>query len=361
MSNIPALFTTLQSDDPQLYNDTYGSMLGVAVFWASRAFKLVDSAPTRFLAWAVGSAVIVYNIRRGALLFWSFIQPSKLNIYCHSETGSWALVTGSSDGIGKGFAEELLDAGFNVLLHGRNKEKLERVKKELQQQFPRRTIDYVIADAASLNHPENAVVEKVKQLPGKLTILVNNVGGNPYKPIFQSVRDLPSDIMDNLINLNARFPSQVTRALLPVLQGNQPGLIVNCGSAGGLFGCPYIATYTATKAYIHAFTGALKMEMLGDGLQPVMKPNPAGIEVMGFIIGNTLSNTNTASMPYFTEDARNCAKGVLAKVGNGKTLQYPTWRHALQISIMSNLPMSMIEPSFVEEMRKRKLGEEKEQ
>lgn len=47
----------------------------------------------------------------------------------------WAIVTGSTGGIGKAYAYELVAQGFNIVLHGWNKENLERVKKELLHHF----------------------------------------------------------------------------------------------------------------------------------------------------------------------------------------------------------------------------------
>jgi NAD(P)-dependent dehydrogenase (short-subunit alcohol dehydrogenase family) len=67
-----------------------------------------------------------------------FLYPSTLDRYLRDYQGekSWALVTGSSDGIGKGIAHELCSHGFNVVLHGRNAEKLSRVQSSLLAEYP---------------------------------------------------------------------------------------------------------------------------------------------------------------------------------------------------------------------------------
>lgn len=63
------------------------------------------------------------------------IRSSSLLNYRRS-ANTWALVTGASDGIGLAFVKELAHKGFNVVLHGRNPDKLEKLKKKLSDEFP---------------------------------------------------------------------------------------------------------------------------------------------------------------------------------------------------------------------------------
>ncbi|EMC91222.1 hypothetical protein BAUCODRAFT_80496 [Baudoinia panamericana UAMH 10762] len=279
------------------------------------------------------------------LFVWRFVRPSLLQTYCHSPSGSWALVTGSSDGIGRGFAEELLDRGFNVLLHGRNAEKLQRLQSELAEHFPKRTVDSVVADAGSYDRPERTVVDKVKSLPGQLTILVNNVGGvhsSPAHTAFTEVTDI-----DNQINVNLRFPTQLTQALLPTLKANKPALILNCGSAAGVIGLPYTVVYSGTKAYNHTFTQALHAELIAEGMDK-------DIEVMGFIIANTESNSNRVAQPdFFTLTSRDCAAGCLDRVGSGNVLEYPSWKVGLQLRVVAMLPERVRRNTIIDIMRER--------
>lgn len=142
----------------------------------------------------IGTVVVLVLLIRIVLLLVALVRPSNLSTYRHCESGSWALVTGASDGIGRAFSAELLSRGFNVLLHGRNEKKLEMVKRELLELHPKRAIEIVVADASKqvrcIEVPDNVkwltcqlkqddsyknVTQKVEQLPGKLTVLVNNV------------------------------------------------------------------------------------------------------------------------------------------------------------------------------------------
>lgn len=102
-----------------------------------------------------------------------------MNKYKEGVIGSpWALVTGASDGIGVGFAEELASQGFNVILHGRNAEKLQTVSETLQAQFPGRKFKILVLDAvqdAGNVDKIQAALAEFKDL--NLKVLINNVGG----------------------------------------------------------------------------------------------------------------------------------------------------------------------------------------
>ncbi|RMY79408.1 hypothetical protein D0863_00010 [Hortaea werneckii] len=287
----------------------FGPSIGSILQIFQRTYNAWTNDTSQLAFSILGTSVAAISLLKLVRHLWGYVRPSKLQIYCHSETGSWALVTGASDGIGRGFVDELLSNGFNVLLHGRNQSKLEGIVKELAQKHPKRTIDFVIADASSNDSPELAVLEKVKSLPGKLTIL--------------------------------------------------PSLIMNCGSGAGVIGVPYITTYSGTKGYIHSFTKALKAEMAAEGFAPD-KRSTKGVEVKGYIIGNTQSGGNKTDVPFFTISSAQCARGCLRQVGNGKTLETPHWRQEMIEWIASVIPEKTMRENMAQQMRDRKEQEAKE-
>ena len=193
----------------------------------------------------------------------------------------------------------------------------------------------------------------MKQLPGKLVVLVNNVGGVNTKPMFQAFASASTADTDTIFNINARFPVHLTNLLMPTLIENKPALILNCGSGASVFGVPYLVTYSATKAFNEGFTKGLAAEMACEGLDK-------DIEVKCFTIMNTRSAGNTAEMPIFTIDARDLARGALATVGSSKVLEYGHWRHAIQANLMLSLPQRRLMMAMVPEMRKRKAEEEEQ-
>ncbi|KAK5125292.1 hypothetical protein LTR08_005369 [Meristemomyces frigidus] len=339
----------------KLDSESFGP-LSFPVFYGQRLYNAWTGDNVQLVASLLGTWIVVSSLMKLVLAVRSALRPSTLQTYCHSQTGSWALVTGASDGLGRGFVDELLERGFNVLLHGRNHEKLKRITAELAHQYPRRTVDFVVADASRHDHPETAVIEKVKHLPGRLTILVNNVGGITTKPTFVAIDELSAGDVDIQINLNDRFPTQIIRGLLPTLRKNQPSVILNCGSAAPLAGVPYIAVLSATKAYIHTLTTALQSELIADSLTQEKR---SGVEIQGYIVGSTRSAQNTTEIPFFMLSARECARGCLSKVGSGRALEFPHWKHAMLSLLINLIPESILRNTMTKEMKARNLEQMK--
>ncbi|KAM0706127.1 hypothetical protein Q7P35_006676 [Cladosporium inversicolor] len=307
--------------------------------------SFITSAAT--VVGAITLIKVVYNI---SFIMWlHFLRPSQLHKYRDANLSSWALVTGASDGIGLELARELLAQGFNVLIHGRNQTKLEGVKKSLLEQHPERSVDIIVADAADPNMDYDAIVKKANSVSGPLTVLINCVGGITTNPIYIPLDGLSGADIDTNIAINARFPTRLTSALLPTLKENSPSLIINAGSYAGFFGLPYIATYTATKGYIHTFTRALRAELECDGFHDV--------EVIGSVIGDTASSRNEAANNGLKVPASSCARGMLAKVGCGETLVAPDWRHYLTGLIVLSLPDGVGRKIMLPELRKRRQEE----
>ena len=318
--------------------------------------SLLSSAVTVCGTFAL--AKIAYNT--ATLLWIHFLRPSQLHKYRQAKSSSWALITGSSDGIGLELARELLAQGFNVFLHGRNASKLEGVRKDLLSQHPARLIEIIVADAADPNLDYTSIVTAVSSPPdtGVLTILINCVGGITTTPMFVPLDLLPGSAIDTNIAINARFPTRLTSALLPVLKQNAPALVINAGSYAGVFGMPYIATYTSTKAYVHTFTRALRAELECDGFGS--DRIGGGVEVIGSLIFDTATSRNEAKdggLGFMKVTARDCARGMLGKVGCGETLVAPDWRHWVTAGVVRCLPEGVARRAMFGELRGRRAEE----
>ena len=303
---------------------------------------------------AIGAGLIGVLACRLIFALWAFARPNKRRIahYRSVEAQSWALVTGASDGIGLAFSEDLLGRGFNVLLHGRNAEKLDRVKNDLLKQYPSRGVEVVVADAALNDDGYTVVADKARRLPGKLTVIHHNVGGVVTRPQYLSTEEIPHADINTQINVNARFPTQLTRALLPTLRANAPSIIMFSGSTGALMGVPYLTTYIATKAYIQLLAVSLSNELFADDIHDV--------DVKCFLIGNTASSNIKDRMPL-TISSQECARACLDKAGSGDVLVYSHWKHYIQIALASFIPDGLMKRGAAKEMKARKERESKAQ
>ncbi|KAI4126901.1 MAG: hypothetical protein LQ347_004806 [Umbilicaria vellea] len=277
-----------------------------------------------------------------------FARSISLPRYLH-HTSSWALITGSCDGIGRGSVEELCLQGFNVVLHGRNPAKLERLKEDLNKEFSGCSIRIAVADSLQSNDASSnqAIVDGVQDL--NLTVLVNNIGGlaGIVTPNFKTLERLSTQEIDDTIQLNLGFATQITHALLPILERNQPSLIINISSVAAVLSTPYLTLYSASKAYNISFSRNLSAEFKAEGKD---------IEDLGIIVGETITPGGRPgrSVGIMRPSPRTLAKAALQKVGCGRENVPGYSVHALQVSGLSLLPEFLTAFLVAKQMRKSK-------
>jgi 17beta-estradiol 17-dehydrogenase / very-long-chain 3-oxoacyl-CoA reductase len=110
-----------------------------------------------------------------------FIRPANYALYLQGPN-PYALITGATDGIGKGLAKELYTKGFNLILHGRNKEKMMKVVEELKALNKMGgDIKFFFADASKQNHDFDSMVKQFEGL--NITLVINNVGNAQVRPV----------------------------------------------------------------------------------------------------------------------------------------------------------------------------------
>jgi 17beta-estradiol 17-dehydrogenase / very-long-chain 3-oxoacyl-CoA reductase len=211
---------------------------------------------------------ILYFIRFflefGLFLYGTFFHKQNFTQYKKkkSSDNTWALVTGASDGIGLAFVRRLAFLGFNVILHGRNVEKLNRCVEELKAQFPKIVFEIVVADASDCS--QTNIQKVVNSTGGKdLSFLINNVGQVQNQKMMSLDMLQSRDIQDNL-TVNCLFSSLVTQALIPALKqcskGHRCG-IINVSSLLAFSSSPSYSIYAATKAYNRSFSLSLSAEL----------------------------------------------------------------------------------------------------
>lgn len=282
----------------------------------------------------LGSLTACVTAVRFLRFIYLYTRPSTFRRYVRP--GAWALVTGSTNGMGLAFAHQFAHHGLNVIIHGRNAEKLERVRKELTISNPNILVRALVADASdALDMKKNieAMTSALSDLPGPLTVLVNNVGGLGMIPgMYRALENYSHADVDEVIDLNLRFTTQLTRSLLPILGRSTPSLILNTGSFAGISGVPCMAAYSGVKAYIHAWSVALTREL---------KLRATNIDCLGLIVANVTETSHLKEPSSFmVPDATTFAKSALSRVGCGRPLIVPYIGHAF----LHLFVQSMFEP-----------------
>lgn len=171
------------------------------------------------------------------------------------------IVTGGSKGIGEGCARVFVTAGWSVIICARGKEAGEALAAELSATGPGRC-HFEPCDVTKETDIKN-VIDRTVALFGRIDCLINNAGWHPdHRPI----DDFSSDEFRELLNLNLISYFVGCKYALPYLRQTK-GAIVNISSLVGQIGQEWATTYAATKGGITAFTKALAVDEMRNGVR----------------------------------------------------------------------------------------------
>jgi NAD(P)-dependent dehydrogenase (short-subunit alcohol dehydrogenase family) len=134
------------------------------------------------------------------------------------------VITGATDGLGKGIAQELAPSGARLILHGRNEEKGQALLEELGPKASGQ-LEWRRADFSSLEEVERLAEDLSEE--ERIDVLVNNAGIGTA-----GGRQESADGHELTFQVNYLAPFLLTRRLLPLIEGSAPARIVNVSSAG---------------------------------------------------------------------------------------------------------------------------------
>ncbi len=182
-----------------------------------------------------------------------------------SLAGRWALVTGSTRGIGQQVAVGLAQFDCNVVVHGRKRENT-RETLELLAEYPIETS--VVAGDLSSVAGIRAVVGGVERRPGHIDILYNNAG---IQNAWQSVWEIERSTWQGILDVNVVALVALTNAFAPGMLERGYGRIINVSS--GIGDIPQLVPYSASKAAVDKYTADLAAELEGTNvLVSTMEP-----------------------------------------------------------------------------------------
>jgi NAD(P)-dependent dehydrogenase (short-subunit alcohol dehydrogenase family) len=188
--------------------------------------------------------------------------------------GRTALVTGSTNGIGRGVAQALAAAGAQVIVHGRDPARGAEVVDGIIGAGG--AAAFVPADLAGGGSAITRLAARAAEVAdGPIDILVNNAA---YLVGQTAATDTTEAMIDAALAVSVKVPILLTAALVPAMAERGAGVVINMGSINGITGMAKTALYSATKSAVHGLTRALAAEY-----------GPAGIRVNAIAPGPTLT------------------------------------------------------------------------
>jgi uncharacterized protein len=182
----------------------------------------------------------------------------------------WALITGASSGIGAEFARQLAARGMHLVLTARRRDLLERLAEDLHIRHGTKS-EIIDGDLSDPGEPAR-IVETIATRGIIIDLLVNNAG---FAVIGDSVTADRERVLE-LVRLNVDSLTDLTYRVLPGMVERRQGAIVNVSSLSAFQPVPYMAAYSASKAYVLHFSEALWAEVF-----------PSNVTVMALCPGAT--------------------------------------------------------------------------
>lgn len=173
-----------------------------------------------------------------------------------SLAGKVALITGGSKGIGKAIAERLAGSGAQVMISSRKQDQLDAAAAEITAAHPGAEVATYAANAGDIDAAEACVAATVERF-GRLDILVNNAATNPH---YGGTLDVEPSKFDKTFEVNLRGPLYWSRAANAAF-GDEPGVILNIASVGGMRSEHGLGVYNLSKAAVIHFTRQLALEI----------------------------------------------------------------------------------------------------
>ena len=235
--------------------------------------------------------------------------------------GTWALVTGASDGIGKEYALQLAQKGYNILLVSRTQSKLDSLSTEIQRLCNVQTKSFAMDFAANNDSDYTKLRSMVDELD--VSILINNVGLSHSIPV--PFAETEEKEMKDIITINCTGTLRVTQLVLPGMVKRKTGLILTMASFGGLLPTPLLATYSGSKAFLQQWSSALASEVALHGIKVQL--------VQSYLVTSAMSKIRRSSAMIPTP--KQFVRAALGKIGRSGGAQgisatsTPYWAHGV--------------------------------
>jgi NAD(P)-dependent dehydrogenase (short-subunit alcohol dehydrogenase family) len=191
----------------------------------------------------------------------TYMEERRENMDHFNLSGKIALITGASRGIGEAIAKLLAAHGAHIILTSRKLEGLLRVEGEIIQAGG--TAESLVCHVGALPQIEE-LFSQVENRHGRLDILINNAGANPF---FGDVLSADEKVWDKTCDVNLKGCFFMSQHAAKLMKKAGTGTIVNVASVNGIRPAPFQSIYSITKAGIIAITQSFAKELAYCGIR----------------------------------------------------------------------------------------------
>jgi 3-oxoacyl-[acyl-carrier protein] reductase len=164
-----------------------------------------------------------------------------------------AVVTGGAQGFGLAVSERFIEAGAKVIIWDIDEEAIKKAIDKVSSE----NLTYQIVDVSDFENINNSLME-IENKHGKIDIFINNAG---IAGMNKTVAEYPLDEWKKVINLNLNSVFYCCKAVVPFMEKNNYGRIVNIASIAGKEGNPNASAYSTSKAGVIGLTKSLGKEL----------------------------------------------------------------------------------------------------
>ena len=244
-----------------------------------------------------------------------------------------AFITGATSGIGFEFAKVLSASGYGLILHGRNSDKLNKLKDSLPNVIA--TLSADLSDARQLE----AMLTELDNFSDTIHIAINNAGFGLYG----NHTELKESDIDAMLAVNITTVTKLTRYFGLKMASNGQGYILNIASTAAYQPQPYLAAYAATKAYVASFSEAMAIEMKSSNvIVTCLSPGRTDTNFFSFDGADSTKSGKGTFAGKHRVSAESVAKLGIHALLKGKIREIPFLENKIYVFLNRILPKSVV-------------------
>ncbi len=243
-----------------------------------------------------------------------------------------AVITGATSGIGAAYADRFAKEGYDLIITGRRKEKIEVFAEKIRKDCSV-SVEVVLAELSS----DEGVQELIERINGRqIETLVNNAGFGASS-LYQNC-DL--EVMEQMAKVSVLAPMKLIRAVLPGMVDRRRGTIINVSSGSAFLIFPKKSVYSGVKAFLKSFTEGLHLDLMNTGVKvQVVCPGSTLTDFHGKMGIDISTKQNKAPLLWFTPEY--VVDVSLRDLKKNKVICIPGVHSKILIRLLNLLPINL--------------------